>query len=66
MELRFKKSALTCVALEKELGLQPGDIKIIEIDSEGTVTIDMKDAVVNETLKGNLKTALVERKLEGV
>ena len=62
MRYVFEKEDLTCVSLEKELGLKRGDIKEISVFSEGAVVIETAfDLTI--TAQDKLKTALAKRNL---
>ena len=41
MKLTLSKTELTCVSLEKELGLAGGDIRELNIEPDGTIEVDV-------------------------
>ena len=57
MEYKFGKVELTCVELEKELGLARGDVREISIHPDGTVEVDVVNKLTS-TQKSTLESLL--------
>lgn len=58
----YEVEELTCVSLEKELGLKRGDINELTIYPEGAVEIETA-IELNTTQQDELKAALAKRNL---
>ena len=58
----FEEAALTCVALEQELGLNRGDITELVIYPEGAVVIETSKALT-AAKQTSLKASLAKRGL---
>lgn len=61
MKYLYEQDELTCVTLEKELGLNRGDIKELTLYSEGAVVVEAID--LTTTQQAQLKAALTKRNL---
>jgi len=61
MKYLFEQTELTCVELEKQLGLKRGDIKEITIYPEGAVEVEAIE--LSSTKQGKLRDVLRLRNL---
>jgi len=67
MKLTLSKSELTCVSLEKELGLARGDIRELNIEPDGTIEFDVaKNLTSAQKTKLEFRTGLKIQQLEDI